>query len=238
MKENMERWIHFNMALIGGFIGGYAILNHCDLFGSAQTANMISIAMDAAGKADSNWLVRIIGLLVYVAGLMSTVFIPYKIKKINMKLFSLIVDAIALTVVGFFPAGMNHFLALYPLFLATAIQWCSFKGADGFVSSSIFSTNNLRQCTTSFAEYFCTKDQEALRKGKFFGKVLISYHIGVMASFLSCQAFGLKGSWIALIPVCTAMFLVLEESGSKVKVLSVGTAQVWIKNGVKELHMK
>ena len=72
----------------------------------------------------------------------------------------------------------------------------------------------------------------------FFGKVLIFYHIGVMASFLSCQAFGLKGSWIALIPVCTAMLLVLEESGSKVKVLPVGTAQVWIKNGVQELHMK
>ena len=31
--ENMERWIHQNMAMIGGFMGGYAILNHHDLFG-------------------------------------------------------------------------------------------------------------------------------------------------------------------------------------------------------------
>lgn len=226
MKEKRERWIHLNMALIGGFMGGYAILNHCDLFGSAQTANMISIALNTAGKADSNWLVRIIGMFVYASGLMSTVFIPFKIKKINMKLFSAIVDAAALILIGFFPADLNHFLALYPLFFATSVQWCAFKGADGFVSSSIFSTNNLRQCVTSFAEYFCTRDAEALHKGKFFGKVLIFYHIGVMASFFLSRTFGLKASWAALVPVGTALFLVWEESESRGNVPAPGTLTV------------
>ena len=62
MKSNLQRWIHLNMAVIGGFLGGFAILNHHDLFGSAQTSNLISIAMDTAGHPDSDWLIRIIGL--------------------------------------------------------------------------------------------------------------------------------------------------------------------------------
>ena len=42
-KNTLERRLHLNMTLIGGFFGGYAILNHSDLFGSAQTGNMISL---------------------------------------------------------------------------------------------------------------------------------------------------------------------------------------------------
>ena len=204
--DNMERWIHQNMAVIGGFMGGYAILNHHDLFGSAQTANMISIAMDAAGRLDADFFVRVLGLLVYMAGLASTVILPKL--NINLKLFSVCLDAAALVLVGLLPGGLNDFIALYPLFFASSVQWCSFKGADGFVSASIFSTNNLRQFTTSFTEYFCSRDREALRKGKFYGKVLFFFHSGVAAAFLSCQAFGLKGAWIGLIPVCSALVLV------------------------------
>ena len=70
---------------------------------------------------------------------------------------------------------MDPFIALYPVFFATAFQWCSFKGADGFNSSCIFCTNNLRQCTTGFAEYLYSKDSEALRRGIFYGKVLLSF---------------------------------------------------------------
>ena len=35
-SRDMDRWIHFNMAIVGGFLGGFAILNHHELFGSAQ----------------------------------------------------------------------------------------------------------------------------------------------------------------------------------------------------------
>ena len=223
MKKNLERWIHLNMAFIGGFIGGYAILNHCDLFGSAQTANMITIALDLSGRADVELFVRILGLFIYMTGLSFTVFLP-KILKVNLKLFSVIIDGVALMIVGFLPEDLNHFIALYPLFFATAFQWCSFKGADGFVSSSIFSTNNLRQFTTSYAEYFCTRDKEALRKGKFFGKVLLSYHLGAALCCVSCMKWGLSGAWICLVPVGTAFVLVMTESKWN-----------WVKNRMKHV---
>ena len=61
-SRDMDRWIHFNMAIVGGFLGGFAILNHHELFGSAQTSNLISVFADFAGHPDANFIVRLIGV--------------------------------------------------------------------------------------------------------------------------------------------------------------------------------
>ena len=43
----LERRLHLNMTLLGGFMGGYAVLSHDDFFGSAQTTNMIALTIGA-----------------------------------------------------------------------------------------------------------------------------------------------------------------------------------------------
>lgn len=212
MKQNIEKLIHYNMACIGGFLGGFAILNHCDLFGSAQTANLISIALMIVGKDRSDFLIRIIAMLLYLIGISVTVVLPYKIKKINMKLFSLCITTITIFILWYIPENTNHLIALYPIFFAMPIQWCCFKGADGFTSSCIFSTNNFRQCTAAMTEYFLTKNNEALRKGKFFGGVLLFFHIGVMYSYIACKCLGQKGVLLCLIPILTATFFIRTET--------------------------
>ena len=217
-EATLERRLHLNMTLIGGFMVGYGVLNRHDILGSAQTGNMISIAMDAVGHADEQWFFRIIALLVYIASVSLTVVISHRISKINLKRLSILIDGVALLLVGFYPAEMNPFVALFPLFFATAFQWCSFKGADGFASSSIFCTNNLRQCVTGFTEYLCSKDEQSLHRGIYFGKVLLSFYGGVVISFLSCQVLTLRGSWVGLIPVMTASVLCnVEYTAYKVK---------------------
>ena len=43
-KDNWEALIHWNFALVGGFLGAYAILLHMGNFGSAQTGNIMEMA--------------------------------------------------------------------------------------------------------------------------------------------------------------------------------------------------
>lgn len=212
MKQNIEKIIHYNMACIGGFLGGFAILHHCDLFGSAQTANLISIALMIVGEDRKDFLVRIIAMLLYLIGVSITVILPYKIKGINMKFFSLCITTISIFILWHIPGNTNHIVALYPIFFSMPIQWCCFKGADGFTSSCIFSTNNFRQCTAAMTEYFLTKDKEALRKGKFFGGVLLFFHIGVMYSCIAYQWLGQSGVLFCLIPILTAAIFIHAES--------------------------
>lgn len=217
-EATLERRLHLNMTLIGGFMVGYGVINRHDILGSAQTGNMVSLAMDAVGHIDEQWIFRIMALVIYIASVSLTVIISHKISKMNLKRLSILIDGAALLLIGFYPAEMNPFVALFPIFFATAFQWCSFKGADGFASSSIFCTNNLRQCVTGFTEYLCSKDEQSLHRGIYFGKVLISFYGGVAISFLACQVLDLKGSWIGLIPVVTAaVFCNVEYTSYKVK---------------------
>lgn len=211
MKQNIEKIIHYNMSFIGGFLGGFAILNHCDLFGSAQTSNLISIALMIAGQDKRDFLIRIIAMLLYLFGVSITVILPHKIKGINMKLFSLSLTTIAIFILWYIPKDTPHIIALYPIFFVMSVQWCCFKGAEGFTSSCIFSTNNFRQCTAAMTEYFLTKDKEALRKGKFFGSVLLFFHIGVMYSYMACKFFDQSSVLLCVIPIVSAAFFIHIE---------------------------
>ena len=185
-SRDMDRWIHFNMAIVGGFLGGFAILNHHDLFGSAQTSNLISVFADFAGHPDANFLVRLLGVFIYMFALSLTVILP-KFTKLHLPYVSLCIDALAALIVAFLPSNLNDFIALYPLYFAMAIQWCSFKGGDGFTCSTIFSTNNLRQFTTSLTEYLLSKDPDALR---------------------TCKNLGQMGSLVCFLPVVSGFSLV------------------------------
>ena len=52
--------VHYTMAIFGGFIGAYAILARMQVFGSAQTANMIELVCGILGRdpersSDPDW---------------------------------------------------------------------------------------------------------------------------------------------------------------------------------------
>ena len=210
MNEKTERHIHLNMALIGGFFGGFAVINHLDLLASAQTSNLISLALILVGRSSEETLARVGALGVYVLGLALTVAVP-RILKWNNQLVSIVIDVLALFSVAFMPDTLDHFVAMYPIFFAMAYQWCSFPTSEGYVSATIFSTNNLRQCVTAVATYLCDHDRKMLGKACMYGKVLLLFHIGVAFSWFACQRFGTHGALLALVPCLTALIQVLSR---------------------------
>lgn len=202
----------YSMCVAGGFIAAYAILNHADFLASAQTANLINVALCITG---SNWkelCLRIIAVVVYMAGLSIPVILA-KYTHINIKVFCIFAEISMVVILYFFTKSMNTIIALYPVFFMTSMQWNSFPGVDGFASSSIFSTNNLRQFTTSYIEYRCDKDREHLKKTKFFGGVLLSYHSGVIFSYYVYRHFAMKGVLFCLVPLFMGIFFILMENG-------------------------
>ena len=157
--------LHYTMAVFGGFIGAYALLSRMQIFGSAQTANLIELICDILGKNPGEILIRIGALAVYVSAMALSVVLAKNINW-NLKYISIGLDAAAVILLGFLPENMDPVEALYPVFFITAFQWCVFKGAKGYVSSTIFSTNNLKQTVLSFTEYLLLKENDEVRKKK------------------------------------------------------------------------
>lgn len=209
--------VHYVMACSGGFIGAYAILSRMEVFGSAQTANLIELVCDILGRDRKEVVIRIVAMLIYMSAMGLTVIIGKKTKW-NLKYLAIIVDVAAVTVVGFFPKEMNPIMALYPVFFATAFQWCSFKGAKGYVSSTIFSTNNLKQTVLAATDYFTSSpdDQERWKKAEkalFFGGTLLSFHTGVAVSYVLWTHYGIHSSWFCLLPLLAGAVLVAAREG-------------------------
>ena len=116
-EATLERRLHLNMTLIGGFMVGYGVINRHDILGSAQTGNMVSLAMDAVGHADEEWFFRIIALIIYVASVSLTVILSHKISKMSQKRLSILIDGAVLLIIWFLSGGNEfHFVALFPIF--------------------------------------------------------------------------------------------------------------------------
>ncbi len=214
LTKHKEQILFYTMAIIGGFYGGFAISNF-DVLGSAETTNMIRLVISFLGKDYYQSLLCFIAAIIYLAATaLSKLANDYIPKYIHI--ISIFVDFLVTLWLCFAPRSINYILVLYPMFFACAFQWNAFPGAKGYVSSSIFSTNNYRQMIFGFTEYFedREKNKKSLEKGRFFLGTLFWFHFGVAIAFLSENAFGNYGALTNLIFVAIATILASNGDGS------------------------
>ncbi len=208
-KDKRKRQLHYAMAVVGGFFGGFSILMHHNLLSNAQTSNLMSLTVGILGRSPQQILLHAGSLVIYMLGISLTVLLP-KYTKWKLPVCSVVLDGMALAAIAIMPEGTDDFVAMYPIFLAASFQWNSFQGADGYVSSTIFSTNNLRQFTSSMAGYLCDREYRHLHKASFFGGTLLAFHTGVAAAWFSTRFMGVRGAVCGYIPLLAAIFLVMK----------------------------
>lgn len=203
-KTKQEAYLHYHMAFIGGFFGLYTIAAHCDLFGSAQTSNLLFLIKSIVGGDVYDILIRLGALLLYCLGILLTVWLP-KHSDISLPLLSIIIDSIAALILGFLPKNLNPLIALYPVFFAMAFQWCCFRGIEGCNSATTFSTNNLRQFIIASYDYLTTKKADKRIRIQFYGCTLAAFHIGAAISYIAYLLCGIHSIWFVLIPAAAAL---------------------------------
>ena len=209
-KTLITRFSHYNMAVFGGFLACYAVMLRSDFLGNAQTANLLYLVVALIGKDVNEFILRVFAVLIYVLAAVLYVIVKKK-TSLNIKYVSIAIDIIAALVLAVIPENANSILALYPIFFAMSFQWNSFPGEYGYASSTIFSTNNLRQVSVSLAEYVIDKDKKMLHKGLFFLGTIVSFHIGIFIGYFSVKAFSVRATLIDMIFLGSALALTYAE---------------------------
>lgn len=218
--------IHHMMALCGGMLGVYAIISRMGVFASAQTANLIDLMCDLLGKDPGEISLRVLALVFYIAA-MAVFVILEKRTSLNLEYGAILIDLAAVAAVGAIPETANPFIALYPIFFASSFQWCVFKGARGYVSATVFSTNNLKMTVTAFTEYLISGKNEAgrakaLEKALFFGGTLLYFHVGVLIGYITGLFWGTRSVWLCAAPLAvTAGLIAVSEAGTAEEKLTV-----------------
>ena len=189
---------HLIFASAGGYFGAYALLAHGSL-ASAQTLNMIMMTVDTAKHMYSHTLMCFGCLLVYIAGVASTVIIPHCFG-LKMCYVSPAISIVCAIISAYLPADIPPIIALYPIFFAMSVQWTSFQGTNGFTTATIFSTNNLKQLTLALTERMVNHDKKQKKKIITFSGMLLAFHIGVFLSYSYFKVYSSK-SILFVIPI-------------------------------------
>lgn len=202
--------IHYVMAFTGGMLGLFPMFNVVKMFGSAQTSNLIECVLNAFGNDWSAVFMHLGGAGLYALAVFLVTFLPAH-TKINIQITSLFVDVAAAVVMALMPSDLPAVVYFYPTFFAMSFQWSSFGGAYGYVSSTIFSTNNLKQFVSSLTEAFCNGKPEFKLKAVFFGATLLSFHLGVGFSYILHCYFENRGFLFAAVPCLAALILIIRK---------------------------
>ena len=204
--------IHHLMAFCGGLMGVYSIAGRMGVFAAAETANMIEIVCDIVGKDNLQFAYRVGALLIYsLAMVIHTVM--SRMTRLDLRIISLALDALAALALSLIPIDIDPFVALYPLFFASAYQWCSFNGAEGYTCSTIFSTNNLRQAVTAATDWLILpkEDERSHKSGEkavFFGGTLLAFNGGVAIGYIAYSIIGNVSVLLSLIPILVVLGLI------------------------------
>lgn len=206
----IQRFTHYAAAMIGGFMGGYAIINFYELFANAQTANMIHLVEKLVVRDYAGIFYIFTSLLTYMAGNIFCVLYR-KFAGKNLRTISLVLDLLAITVVGIITNFTSINFALLPILFSMPVQWNAFSDDAGYTSSTIFSTNNLRQATMSLTQYLTDKDKAQLDKAKFFWSTLLCFHLGVAIVCTASIFYGVQSIWFGYIPVVLTIAVYLHQ---------------------------
>lgn len=209
-QSNLGFYRHLSFAVIGGYFAAYAILCRCGVIGSAQTMNLLELLISTLRGNAANVLLHAGSLFLYILGTMLTVLLPHYFH-IDMRRAVPVIDAAAAIAIGFFPADMPVLLALYPVFFAMSIQWSTFSGARGFVSSTIFSTHNTKQASLAFASFLCDRDKRHFLKIRFYLCTILCFHIGAAAAYFATRLLSIQASFCILPFTAWSFYLVCCE---------------------------
>ena len=212
MKDNLkiDFYRHLSLSAVGGFFAAYAMLCHTDMLANAQTMNLLSLTIGILDGNPMAVLLHLGSLLLYVVGTMLTVLLPHYLK-LNIRILVPIVDIVTAIVLSVMPKGINGFLALYPIFFAMSMQWSAFSGARGYISSSIFSTNNTKQASLALARYITAGDRQQISKMIFYICTLLCFHIGATCSYYAVKAYGTRGAWLNIPLILISLTVILKE---------------------------
>lgn len=125
--EKREKALHYTMSVFGGFFANYSLLEYCNVFGSAETSNMILLVKDLLHWDPVHILIRVVSLMVYASGITTTLWISKRCPSVQKRV-CIAVDCIAALILGCLPQNINPVIALYPVGFSMSIQWCTFRG--------------------------------------------------------------------------------------------------------------
>ena len=111
---------------MGGFLGGYAILSHAGVFGSAQTGNLMEMASNVRFMEWEELGLRLLAMVIFACGVIASYMLT-NYTNLHMRKLAIWVDAAGLGLTALLPDWFSPIAGVYPIFLLGIPVGCIFR---------------------------------------------------------------------------------------------------------------
>ena len=212
-----EQYYIFELLTVaGGMMGLYTYSLRGQVFSNAQTGNIVKMAAAIGWGRYSVALYYLIPFTAYILGTVISEILPQKVRQSHFIRWDTLlvgIEILALFIVGFIPLTWPDQIVQVIICFLCAMQFNTFRQAEGVPMATTFLTNHVRQIGISIARIIKHHEQENEAREKMFKhvKIILAFMFGGVTVTALAPILKERTIWIAIIPL-SACFCVLLQS--------------------------
>ena len=212
-----EKYYIFELLTVaGGMMGLYTYSLRGQVFCNAQTGNIVKMAAAIGWGRYRVAMYYVIPFIAYVAGTILSEILPEKVRQAHFIRWDTLLVGIEIAVlflVGFIPFTWPDQIVQVIICFLCAMQFNTFRQAEGVPMAPTFLTNHVRQIGVSVARIIKHHEQEAEARAKMFKhvKIILAFMLGGIIVTALAPYLRERTIWLAIIPL-SACFCVMLES--------------------------
>ena len=198
--ECEKQYIFYCLIFAGGVFGGYTFVPRGGVFSNAQTANLVMLAVHL-GQGDINGaLYYFFPFLAYLGGIMLSELLAFSIKPLHLMRWDTLlvgIEAVVTIILGFVPASAPDQISQISLNFLAAMQFNTFRQAEGVGMATTFITNHVRQMGSHLVQFIHHGKHANFDRFRRHGFMLLSFVAGAAVCSFLCKAAGDYAIWAA-----------------------------------------
>ena len=202
------------LSVSGGLQDAYTYNIRGKVFANAQTGNVVLMSQNFMSGNFSRGVYYLCPLIAFALGVFATERIEHRFKEnkgFHWRQMVLVVEMVALAVVGFLPEKWDM-LANVLVSFSCAMQVQAFRKVHGYGYASTMCIGNLRSGTESLSQYLRTKDREALRRALHFFGIILIFALGAGLGGILSGTLGIRTIWISVAILLAVTAIMFKET--------------------------
>lgn len=202
----------------GGAFGAFSYIERGGVFCNAQTLNLLLTGV-SVGKGDFfGALYYLLPIGSYFVGIFLSELLPKPVRRLKVLRWDTLlvgIEIVAVVALSLIPDSAPYQISHVILNVITAMQYNTFRQAEGEVMSTTFCTLHMRQTGEALARWVRgSKSKDWKKKALSHLAMLFSFAAGGCACGALCSLLGGRAILVSLVPlVCVLVYLVCSDLG-------------------------
>lgn len=205
------------LTLANGFLDAHTYIARGGVFANVQTANVIFSAIHLSQHRFYTALAHVWPLLAFIAGALLAAHIKSgRMERIlpHSLRWTMGFQAIALGIMGFVPATVDHFVVTVPISFLAGVQIGLFRSVGDLGYLPVATTGALASVMESAYNTVVEKTPAARHAFAVYASLIIAFAVGALIGAYATEAWGVHAIWLAagFLTVTLCLFIIEDPT--------------------------